>query len=737
MVAGHDASPYTDDDPAAATSDALSLHTIADQADEYEYAAQEQEDADFALALQLEEEEEARNLIESQSPPPPYRDDPDTGESFPPYRDDPNAVPAATEASFNAEVDATTARRDRLRGCVRILRKIGKIWLCLGVTSFSLGILVVLVIIIIAASSRQKDGQKLEDEKRRAWTASGSRDFDIKLPQLYPKLEEGATDECKAGWKKYASALYCHRMILDPAWDYGDADEVRKAGADPFVFSEVVCTAECRDSIRHIDNPMYNTCFRRTDRFDFTKYGKDGYQYFETDKLPEGPRDLVLTLLARYDRYCAKPLKGADKSEWGTCAADLWMRWGVVDGKNEAHLNGLSEFTEATSEKKTIEGGPREVESEIMYGGGAKKKVVVNVPTRKVGPGLGDTDCGYCTLDWLERKMRSFEYGQMIDPASGEILGLADFNKKLHAAVRRCGMYESGWMLGRVHRKWAELGWWSKDGMAHEPLLPDNRTTEEVRKILHGMRPDDWPLPDIKKQMNAKSAPKKALQALHDSVASMPCSIWFSEDAAIRDIIPHAHIVSHLCSDRCRNAVDRIQNEHGDDFAAAASTLPTANIFQAWDLARDQANKTCKGSGSSPCAPGYAALGHPEWIFASTTPSKPTILFSFSTAIDELERKLPRYERRPKEDKETARILERKVLESVCNGCTGDLLIGRNPDWAKAVKEWVESGEVDPNEYKRTARKYFKTCWKFYGAGLTPKQLREFFDQIGLDGSGD
>lgn len=67
MGPGHDASPHTDEDPAAASSDALSLHTIAEQADVY--AVQEQEDADFALALSLEEED-TRNLTASQQPQP-------------------------------------------------------------------------------------------------------------------------------------------------------------------------------------------------------------------------------------------------------------------------------------------------------------------------------------------------------------------------------------------------------------------------------------------------------------------------------------------------------------------------------------------------------------------------------------------------------------------------------------------------------------------------------------------
>jgi len=84
-------------------------------------------------------------------------------------------------------------------------------------------------------------------------------------------------------------------------------------------------------------------------------------------------------------------------------------------------------------------------------------------------------------------------------------------------------------------------------------------------------------------------------------------------------------------------------------------------IFQTWDLAREQVNKTCKSSWNFYCAPGYAALGRPEWIFASTTPFKPTIFSAFSTAIDELERKVPRYVQPPKQDEEMALILSTQI----------------------------------------------------------------------------
>ncbi|KAF2123031.1 hypothetical protein BDV96DRAFT_13838 [Lophiotrema nucula] len=748
MAPNHDSTPYTDDDPAAAASDALSLHTIADQADPY--ASQEQEDADFALALQLEEED-ARNHVDSQrqsqSQPqvesgeevealPPYSDDPEAvTESFPPYRDDPNA-PFTEDDHVDVEATATsaTAAQKRIKSCFRILRQIGRIWACLGLVTFVVTITVIVVVFLVI----WKFGKT--DPKRAAWTASSSRDYDLKLPNLYPQLEQGANPECKQMWEKYAGSLSCHRVILSPSWDDGVTEEVEKEGTDPMRYSEAICKSRCRDSIRHFDNPMHNGCYRRTDRFDFTNYGKDGKQYFAKESLPEGPLDLVKMLLDRYDRFCAVPPKDTylDRSEWGTCAADLWMRWGIVDGKDENSLSGLDRFLAATDERKTIEGGKREVDVEILYGGGKTKKLEVAVPTRQAGPGIGKTDCGYCTLDWLERKMRAFEYGQFLDPTTGEPLGLKEFENRVGTAIRRCGNKGSeghavGTAIGRVYRKWESFGWWCTAG-SWQPCHPDNATTEEVRKILHGLREDDWPLTDISKQMKAKGAPRKALQALQAGMRSMPCSIWFSEDAAIKDIIPHQHIIGTLCSDRCLNSVDRIQQRYGDDFDAAASSLPTANIFQAWNLARVQVNQTCKASRwKTHCAPGYSALGHPEWIFTNTSElAKPLLLSTFSTAIDALEATLPRYPQKPKDDIESQRILARRVAESVCNGCGGELLIGQNPDWAIRVREFLDDSTVDSSDYARTAKKYFRTCTKMMGHRLSRQEEKNIWNTIGL-----
>ncbi|KAF2689844.1 hypothetical protein K458DRAFT_412702 [Lentithecium fluviatile CBS 122367] len=749
MAAHHDSN---DDDPAAAASDALSLHTIADEADAY--AAHEQEDADFALALALEDEETQR-LVRAQSqalnqseshqerrsedqtePFPPYRDDPDAEQQLedgpdtqpPPYRDDPNAVlEDGDDENLDAELATTPSRR---RNFVRILRKAGKMWLwCLGFTTGITLVIIGVVFILIWKFGKQ-------DPKEAAWKSSHSSDYDLKIPMLYPALESGASGDCKTSWEKHASSLACHRMILSPVWDDGNADEVNAASADPFAYSVPVCTEQCRRSIEKLADPLAESCHRRTDRFDLTNYGKDGKAYFDKRKMEEGPIQAAKALVERYDRFCARPPRGEPLSEWGTCAADLWMRWGVVDGKNEMNLNGLDIFLANTSERRTF---PLVRETGSLTYIGGKRTYDVESSPRTVGPGKGETDCGYCTVDWLVRKMGSFEFGEILDPVSGEPLGLKDFYDRMSNALRRCNDGARGrGALRKVKWKWAKYGWLCHDG----PCDKDRKITNEVKQALHGVRKEnDWPLPWIQQCTETQNAPKNALGGLRDGLTSMPCSIWFNENVAIEQIVPHQHIVDRLCSDQCRNAVDRIQQQYGDQFPKGSGMTPLTRLFGAWEMARDQADKICLSQSSNSvvtkstsfCAPGYAALGHPEWIFPNKIPSRPQILSIFSEAIDKLDKKLPRYAPPQKDNPESRKVLARAVGESLCNPCAGAIFIGESEKWKKTVNEYLDDRSVDGREYTRVAKKGWMVCARMFGLNLTPQLRRQLWEMTGLD----
>ncbi|KAF1836804.1 hypothetical protein BDW02DRAFT_208821 [Decorospora gaudefroyi] len=730
-----------------AASDALSLHTIAGDPDAY--AAQEQEDVDFAVALQLAEEEDGEDVTvppnRMESSPKqqvsgdnvvPYRDDANVGEDqvLPRYRDDPDAAPDEDEEAQQLAITPVKKRRfclrrpamplQRLKAACKRLPKLP--WRALVFCAILLGVVLggtFLVMHMFRTSA-----------KELAWRASKSYNYDLKLPRLYPALESGASDDCKETWEKYAASLSCHEQILSTAWDDGDAEEVRRTKVDPWAYSEWICRSDCLRSIRDLATPLSNGCGRRADRFDVESYGKDGKMYFEIRELPDGPMDAQKRLLERYDRLCKEPPRHL-ATVWGTCAADVWMKWGVVDGRNEVTMKGVAAFRDATSKKKNYVDGTRLTGSVKIVDG--EKKYDFTLPPRKVGPGVGETSCGYCTVDWLVRKMRAFEYGQMMDPGSDKPLNLAEFDALVTETMMRCEDFGMDEAINDVHSKWEKYGWWCGSGPCHT----NNQVSDTVRTLLHGLRQDDTPLPQLRRMSEQTGGPKELHMTLHDSLQSLPCSIWFSEHDAQTDIVPSHYLVHHLCSDHCRNAIDRLDQQHGAKFAAAAAKHPSS-IFESWQGLVEQVDTICTNlypgsvvQDTTPfCAPGYAAVGHPEWAFRSYDPPKSEILNVFAAAVDDLARKHPSLVPKPdSRDVEALHVLVRTMTQSVCNACSAVLFVGRNPDGKTRVDEFLDDDAIDGREYTRAAKKWFVTCAKMMGLEFSFRQERKIWEKMGLD----
>ncbi|KAF1965167.1 hypothetical protein BU23DRAFT_604387 [Bimuria novae-zelandiae CBS 107.79] len=758
MTAGEETTPRPDDDPSTA-SDALSLHTIA-EADAY--ATQEQEDADFALALALEEQESQRyartqSILRGHDPNrvtapvaeptetlPPYYDNPEANVadeeqdgSLPPYRDDPDAAPVEGQTE-----EETAEPIKRQRAFLRVLRKLFKAWACCLMISTIFTIIVIVVVFVLVLVYGTKS-----DPKKAAWEASKSQDYQLKLPKLYPDLEAGTTEGCKNAWRtvEEAQSLPCHRMILSSAWDNGDAHEANAAGADPYYYSDAICTATCQGALNRMARPLAKSCTVRTDRFDFANYGKDGKAYFAKGpgRIEESPVHVAKNLLERYERFCHRPTKRSDRSEWGTCAADLWMEWGIVDGKKEAHMNGMDQFLKQTSVRKTTPAARRTVSYWKSPGVNATR--TVKVRSREFGPGVAETDCSRCTLEWFERKMRSFEFGQMLDPATGKPLGLTEFREKLQSAIRRCRVTNGA--LPRVDAKWTELGWWC-DG---KPCNVDKPYFSPVTlAVLHGWSQEEKQFRGVRELIAKKEAPKDVLHGMQvflDGVKDMPCGIAFSRLIAKDQIIPYSHIVARLCSDECRNALDRFNAQHGALFARLSKDPKWGNMFQYTSKAAEIVDQVCLStipnailqSPENLCAPGYAAVGYAEWIFAETEDYDPriihrsVILDAFSREIDALAARLPARVPAPKTDPESARIQSKKLAESACNTCAGAIFIGKEPNWKKTVDEYHDDPNINGTAYVAAAKKGWLTCGKMYGMEFNEWQKRRMWKRYGLD----
>ncbi|KAF2439573.1 hypothetical protein P171DRAFT_125806 [Karstenula rhodostoma CBS 690.94] len=761
MAAGEDPPSRVDDDPSTA-ADALSLHTIAD-ADVY--ASQEQEDGDFALALALEEQENERyartqrisrgddpNRVDAtpevpvdvpvEVPPPPYRDDPNATEpdNLPPYRDNPDAAPAEAEAD-----EAAVEPAKRQAAIVRVLRKLAKAWLCVLMVSTFVTITIIVVVVVLVFVYGKTPVSK-EASKQAAWDASGSSDYDLRLPKLYPALEKGTKDTCKSAWDEYSRSLSCHRMILSPAWDNGDAAEANAAGADPFFYSTAVCTDECKRSLNDLQRAA-RSCLNRTDRFDFGAYGNDGKAYFEAGKIEEGPLHVFTGLSERYRGLCRSKHSFAD-TKWGTCAADLWMNWGIVGGKNEAHLNGLDQFMQQTSVKKTVQGGVQHFP--MLLRTGTNGTTSIRVKQRTVGPGDRETTCSACTVDWLARKMRSFEFGQVLDPATGEALGLSAFREKIRSALARCSRAEARTALRNADARWTELGWWCKD----KPCIPSiDRPTfsNETMAVLHGWPEDSEGIVMLRELLEKKQAPAKVLEAaqvLYDGLRAMPCGYGFDPMMAKREILPRSHIVARLCSDPCRNALDRLRQQHGALFAEAARDRTYEPLFRYPTTAAEIVDRVCLSTAPGSivvtpenlCAPGYAALGWPEWIFAGTyggypdPPIRAQILDVFSRGMDELADRLEKHPRNCFHgDEDCARTWSKMIAESACNTCAGEIFIGVQGTWKKTTEEFLGDRDVNGTAYVAAAKKGWRTCAKMYGIHLNEREWQRKWRERGLD----
>lgn len=543
MTANEVPTPRGDDDPST-QDDALSLHTIADTD---VYAVQEQEDADFALALALEEQESQRyartqSILQGRDPnrvavpppaetdtAPPYRDDPDAGPtdeehatSPPPYRDDPDAP---VDAETGPDEEDTVAVK-RSRAFLRIVRKLFSTWLCCAMWSTITTIIIVIVVLGILALT----GTRGKNPKEAAWLDSKSKDFQLKLWKLYPALEPGTAEECKDAWRTTmeTQSLGCHRMILSSAWDNGDADEVNAEEADPFYYSAAMCTATCRGGLQRMSASLAKSCKVRTDRFDFGNYGKNGKAYFEKRKIEEGPAHVGQNLLERYNRFCHKPKWGRMRaSGWGTCAAEMWRDWGIVDGTNTAHLRGVDQFLEQTSVKKTISGKTHTEEIWEWSPSSETGTSIVTTPNRKVGPGAGETYCSQCVLDWFERKMNSFDFGLIQDPESGKVLGLSEFREKMSSAVSRCS--NGNGVLRRFDEKWERIEEWCSHGSCK---MDKPEFSDVTLAVLHGWSKEDSMPRGLRNALETKDVPKQVSQGfkvLYDAIMEMPCGIGFTE----------------------------------------------------------------------------------------------------------------------------------------------------------------------------------------------------------------
>lgn len=738
MAARADPPPTVEDDPSTA-SDAVSLHTIAEQADAY--AAQEQEDADFALALALEEQESARyartqRILDPQdSEPtvpritsgteefPPYRDEPEAedGDDPPPYRDDPDAEPAEGDQDTDAEAAAALPQRQNV--VLRIVRKIVKAWLCYLICSTVLTIIIVIVVLALAFFHGGKQGNN-GNPKKAAWLASGSEDWDLNVHKLYPALHESTDPLCKKDWEDIVAGLPCHRMILSTAWDDGNATQAKAEGADPVYYKEAVCTQECKNELQKLAKSIHESCHERSNRFDFENYGKDGKAYFDADTTEEGPYDVSKNLLARYGRLCSGPPKRYIGQQPPSCAEYMWMTWGIVDGMNEGNLNGLDTFLEQTSIRKTIPAFKQTVVK--LMRSGENRTFTRSVKSRDVGPGRRETDCTDCERDWFLRKMLSFRYGGILEPGTRTPMKLADFADKMKNASQRCYAYNQ-----QEDYIWEAAGLWCNGG----PCPLDNDTLPwQVINVLHGYdKTEPPPTPNLDRVPAHK---KQAVDTLLTSVRNMRCpALGITQHIIQNPFMTSASFLSHLCTPICLNSIDKIESLlTAASYPSSPFDLLSRSISNARSLCKSTPAISFTSTPDTICAPGYAALGLTPLISTPSISAPPisrlTILSTFTTALQTAKEWNDGF--RPGTLTKYPELQKIRIAESACNTCAGAMFIGEEGRWNETVKAFLEDPEVDSGEYVRVAREGWDVCSRMFGVRLRGRLRREWLEKVGL-----
>lgn len=191
------------------------------------------------------------------------------------------------------------------------------------------------------------------------------------------------------------------------------------------------------------------------DKFDLENY--NGPFAFDAE-LEDGPVAVVRTLAQRLAHTCRPaPHDARGRYSWQTsyCVTVLWEDFGILDGMNAGNLEGLDTFMRKTSVSK-IE--PAQYRSEHLVHDTCDEVSSYDprwVPQRRLGPGKGESDCGLCVLNWLERKALSWDEN-LRDPVTGKHIALKEYLDKVKSAGQRCESDEWEKVWDRVQKKYKE-----------------------------------------------------------------------------------------------------------------------------------------------------------------------------------------------------------------------------------------------------------------------------------------
>lgn len=173
-------------------------------------------------------------------------------------------------------------------------------------------------------------------------------------------------------------------------------------------------------------------------------------------ELEDGPVAVITTIAKRLAHTCRKePLNYWSKPYY--CTTVMWEDWLIVDGMNTGNLEGLDAFKAHT---RTTRFERAKYDHRYIHDkcDDASYYYSRSYSNRRYGPDINSTTCGWCTMNWFERKLLGWKDGEVRDPKSGEVVGLKEYLRKIRDVGQRCDADAWNRIWGRTLKKYREEG---------------------------------------------------------------------------------------------------------------------------------------------------------------------------------------------------------------------------------------------------------------------------------------
>lgn len=460
---------------------------------------------------------------------------------------------------------------------------------------------------------------------------------------------------------------------------------------------------------------------------------------FDVQWIEPGPAAAVETLVRRTEHLCRASPPG--DSDYQYCHVEMLARFSVLD-RNNVNLGAVNEFIRGTNKWRT--------EPERRHSGrrsGGRHSYDYNYTTRQqdYGPGAGQTSCGWCTFDFLNRTLNSWTEGGMLSPESKHPVSLPEFIRRVRAAGGRCAPTET-WdkIYEEAIARYSSAGFLQEDW---EHSLPSGDLHYLVK---NGPSMGDSPVSDISAELARISSPKcrEDLNASPDKISntqvclselekhytSTKCYINLSRDM-LSKMVEDEKEFRDLRNDYCRRQCSEALEYTPYSKCVPEDMTHEANQFDKdyW-MARNQRDIYCNLLGQTTsarnCPQALLSIKKTSWALTGR-PKSSLFIVEIEKALDERKRKFPSEETRwelddsqrvlassgsradrkegiklERERERAAHEKEQVARNSVCAGCIWTWVIGHD---MFGVMEYME-GASYASKYVDFVKKYHSTC---------------------------